>query len=442
MSGVLKKTRSRPKNLRYWSDPFMVFIVLGVAIGFGGFLYWSLTAQLAQGVTASGLLAVQNQRREIQHLEGGIISSIAIQDGQVVAQGDTLIELRDASADARLRQVDAERAAKSARLDRLEASLEEADDLTFPRLSKITGDSFDPAGLMRAEAQVFRDQIAALKGQRGLVRAKLARLTAQKASIATRVRGKERELATLQEELVVQQQALAQQMGNISRLNASKLSVSVAASEIESLRDEDLVVDSTIQEAQQELLQVDLLFRSDVSSEMTLLRAEILALDAEREALLDRQERQRIVAPISGSVIDLAYPAIGGVVPAGETIFDLVPLDKTWRVDVRFAPQDRDNLVERRLVNLRFGTLDPINPPEVTGVLDVIAADSTENLQTGEVYYEAQVSIGPAALDAITSYELSPGIPVEVFMDSGVTRTPFSYFTEPIELMLRRGFRG
>lgn len=437
-----KSSRPRPKNLRYFWDPLVFSVILGVLVGFGGFMYWATTAQLAQGVTASGQLGLKDQRREMQHLEGGIISAIHIREGQLVTRGDVLIELRDASADARLGQVDAERAAKSARLDRLEAALIGAEVLRFPRLAQIPGTSFDPVVLMRAEGQVFRDQYADLDGQRSLVDAKLERLAAERTSNETRVQGKINELETLQEELEIQKQALAQQMGNISRLNAAKRSVAIAESEVDYLRDNALVIESSIKEAQQELAQIDLAFRAEVSGEITILRAELLALNAEREALIDRQARQQIIAPITGNVIDLAFQSTGGVIPPRETIFDIVPTDKTWRIDVRFLPQDRDNLVVNRPVNLRFGTLDPINPPEIVGILELIAADVTEDEQTGDVYYAAEVSISEEGLNEILEYELSPGIPVEVFMDSGVKRTPLSYFIEPVELMLRRGLRG
>ena len=159
-------------------------------------------------------------------------------------------------------------------------------------------------------------------------------------------------------------------------------------------------------------------------------------------ALEDRRLRSSVVVPVDGEVIDLAFAAVGGVVGPGERLFDIVPSDSTKDVEVRFLPGDRDDLRIGRAVNLRFGTLDPINPPQVGGVLERIAADATQDPQTGSYYYLATVSILPEAWTELEQHEITAGIPLEVFFDKGTSRTPLSYFIEPIAEMMRLGMRS
>ncbi|MEO0357367.1 MAG: HlyD family efflux transporter periplasmic adaptor subunit, partial [Pseudomonadota bacterium] len=249
-------------------------------------------------------------------------------------------------------------------------------------------------------------------------------------------------LVTLREELEVQAQARQQQIGNISRLNEVRRQVTVTESALATFERENAVLDSAMAEAEQELAQVDLAFRAEAAEAITTIRAQFSSLDAERLALVDRQNRRQVFAPLDGVIIDLAYPSVGGVVPPGEAMFDIVPKDEIWRVDVRFDPKDRDDLAAGLDVNLRFGSLDPINPPEVSAQVSLIAADATFDGQNQIYFYSAEVGIDPKAFDALDDFTLSPGIPVEVFLDSGVTRTPLSYFIEPFEVMLRLGLRG
>ncbi|MEO0357462.1 MAG: biotin/lipoyl-binding protein, partial [Pseudomonadota bacterium] len=185
---------SRPASPRYFFDPLVLLMIICIGVGFGGFVYWAATAQLAQGITANGVLALKDQRRTMQHLEGGIISDIQIREGQDVAAGDLLLTLTDANAQARLRQVEADMAARAAALDRLEANLADTSDLAFPRLTALGFDHMSLAPLKFAETQVFMDQKAAINGQRRLVLAKIDRLRAERAALVSRSDGKEREL--------------------------------------------------------------------------------------------------------------------------------------------------------------------------------------------------------------------------------------------------------
>src|SRR5947207_2271427 len=62
----------------------LTFVVLGG---------WSAVARLDSAVVADGAIAVESNRKTIQHLEGGIVREILVHDGDVVRQGDTLIRL-------------------------------------------------------------------------------------------------------------------------------------------------------------------------------------------------------------------------------------------------------------------------------------------------------------------------------------------------------------
>ena len=48
------------------------------SFAFGGFLIWASIAPLAEGVVVYGKVAVENNRKTIQHLEGGIIQDILV----------------------------------------------------------------------------------------------------------------------------------------------------------------------------------------------------------------------------------------------------------------------------------------------------------------------------------------------------------------------------
>ncbi len=72
----------------------IILLVFGVAGT------WASLAPLSQGAVASGKVVVENQRKTVQHLEGGIVSALHASEGQVVKAGENLIELDNTHAKA------------------------------------------------------------------------------------------------------------------------------------------------------------------------------------------------------------------------------------------------------------------------------------------------------------------------------------------------------
>ncbi|MEM9969718.1 MAG: HlyD family type I secretion periplasmic adaptor subunit [Pseudomonadota bacterium] len=433
--------RARPTERSYMRDPSVLLCLLAVLAGLGGFGYWSATAELAQGVTAPGTIIVPDRRRTVQHLEGGIVEDLRIREGQAVAAGELTMVIADAASSARFSQASAERLRLLAQIDRLDAQIA-GGALVFMRLDAEDLGEESRAELEANNRQLFEDEAASVAGRRALVDARIARLEAEFAAIAVRRAGKERELETLRAEAEVQREALGDGLGNISRVNEVERLLVVAETDLSRLDEEERVIARSVDEAALERVQVDLDRRAELSAARSTALSELAEVTNELAALTDRMARQSVYAPVDGVVIDLAYTAEGAVVGPGEPIYDLVPSDETFLVDVRFQPQDRDDLAEDRPVNLRLGTLDPITPPEVEGVLDRIAADATFDAQTETYYYRAEVRLTEAALAELRAFDISPGIPVEVFFDKGSPRTPLSYFIEPVAEMLRLGMRS
>jgi len=252
--------------------------------------------------------------------------------------------ISDATATARFSQASVEQARIAATMDRLAAQLAGNEVLTFPSLEGLGA---QPA-LRATERRVFGDQRAALEGERALIRARITRLEHEAQALDVRRAGKAREIAALRDEEAVQAEALTERIGNISRVNALARLIVIAETEALNLDEEESVIERAVQEAQLELLQIDPRHRAQLSPEQADISAERALLTEELSALGDRIRRNAVIAPVDGVVIDLAYTSVDAIVAPGEAIFQLAPSEASFEVEVRFAPQDRDDLALRR----------------------------------------------------------------------------------------------
>ena len=69
-----------------------------LGVGFGGFLLWAALAPLDEGVPSHGMVTIDTKSKPVQHLTGGIVKQVMVREGDVVKEGQTLLELDEAVA--------------------------------------------------------------------------------------------------------------------------------------------------------------------------------------------------------------------------------------------------------------------------------------------------------------------------------------------------------
>ena len=89
---------------------------------------------------------------------------------------------------------------------------------------------------------------------------------------------------------------------------------------------------------------------------------------------------------------------------------------------------------------MRFSAFNQRTTPEISGTISTIAANLSNNPQTGETWYSARIKIPKLELDRLGSLTLHAGMPVETFIQTG-ERTALSYLIKPFSDQLLRAMR-
>ncbi|MCG5530547.1 biotin/lipoyl-binding protein [Halorhodospira halochloris] len=114
---------SQPPTNDRWPRLFGFIVIL---IAFGGVGGWASFAKIDGAVVAQGTVTVDSYRQTVQHLEGGIVERLHVRDGDVVEQGDLLIQLDETQARAEYLMNWSRYISALARRSRLEAEIEGA----------------------------------------------------------------------------------------------------------------------------------------------------------------------------------------------------------------------------------------------------------------------------------------------------------------------------
>ena len=147
-----------------------IFILVGV---FGG---WAAFAPLKSGAVAVGKVSVINDKKVVQHLEGGVVDEIYVKDGYKVKEGDILLKMRNSKLQAELNASQTDYLQNSVLEARLIAQRDNEEQIKFSdELKKLKG--FKRAS--EAQISIFNEQRKILSDEKEILNQRISQLYKQ-----------------------------------------------------------------------------------------------------------------------------------------------------------------------------------------------------------------------------------------------------------------------
>lgn len=161
---------------------------------------------------------------------------------------------------------------------------------------------------------------------------------------------------------------------------------------------------------------------------------QVISQKAENIEIINKLQEQivrlEIRAPSYGLVKGLAVNTVGAVVQSGQTLMEIVPLDKALEVQVKIAPKDIGHIKIGQPVQIKFSTYDFSRYGSVPGKLKQISA-TTFSAEDGERYYQGLVSLDKHYVGDNPGNTIMPGMTVMADIVTG-DKTILQYMLKPI----------
>jgi HlyD family type I secretion membrane fusion protein len=414
--------------------------LLVLAVCFGGLGTWAATAPLSGAVIAVGVVKVDSNRKTIQHLEGGIVEEILVRDGDQVAAGQPLVVLVDERVNATLEVLGGQRDAELAKAARLQAERDGRETIGFPRalLERQT----DPkvSELLAGEQAFFTATRERVDTQIRLLREQRERILGEIGGLSEEVAAEEKAIALLGEEIAANRDLQAKHFVQKTQV----MTFERMQEEYQARRGEHIADIARAQQKGKDLeLRISTLQAERVQSaadELTITQARIFDLEERLRPSRDAQSRQRVVAPIAGTVVGLRVFTVGGVVRPGEPILDIVPNDSPLIVEAQIGVDDVDEVEMGKPADIRFTAFKSRSTPLVAGRVIYVSADRMVDEASRKPYFLMRVEIERDSLHDAHLPEVSAGMQAEVYVKTKA-RTALEYWLEPISVFLERSLR-
>jgi adhesin transport system membrane fusion protein len=361
--------------------------------GFAIFVIWAAVFEIDQTVRSQGQVIPGARTQIIQVADGGVLAKLLVQEGQHVAEGETLAVLER---------------------ERAVAAYQES-------LVKLTAQK---ASLIRARAEIggyepeFGEAFIAFPA---FVEQSLGHYRQRKKSLEDSSLILDQRIAITEEVAAINETLFLE--GDTSRMELlqSKRELAQLRGELINLRND---------------------YYQSAQEEATRLQAELAStghqLD-ERQSVLDHTT---LISPVTGIVKYLSVTTLGGVLRAGDELLQISPTDDDMVIEAKVNPVDIGLLKVGLPVSVSLDAFDYSIYGTLTGHLSYISSDTLNEQVSGEslTYYRVNVLLDDDATvknSRLAGIALKPGMTANVSIRTG-TRTVLRYLIKPIQ----RGFQG
>ncbi|MBQ0824647.1 HlyD family type I secretion periplasmic adaptor subunit [Microvirga sp. HBU67558] len=417
-------------------------VIAGLAtifLGLGGLTTWAFSAHLDSAAIAAATVVVDSKRKTISHLEGGILKTLLVREGEIVQAGQPLLRLDDTRAKAELEQLRSRRIGLEARLVRLRAEQSGLDDLTFPEnLLQAGGPTAEE--ILKAERKFFKARREMFDRrvdiQRKTIEQQVAEIQAVKSQTDANTRQSElldrelRAIASLVEKGYAPRPRLTEMQTRESQLQGDAGELASRRAKAEQAR----------AAAELEILSLGNDFQQQVASDIQTAQLELADTVGRIDAATDILRRVEIVSPERGIVTNIRSHTLGSVIGAGQPILDIVPENEPLVVEAKIGLRDVDSVRVGAPVQIRLTAYNSRSTPPLAGKLTYLSADQQMDERNNYAYFVARAEIEPGSLKANSKTTLYPGMPAEVLIINKPRRA-IDYLLAPITESFDRAFR-
>lgn len=402
-----------------------------ILITFGIFGTWSYFAVISSAVVASGVVALENDRKVVQHLEGGIVQEILVSEADIVQMGDPLIILDNVEARSNLMVLEQRKAASEAVIARLLAEQTFADAIEFPA-DLTTSEDRQIKSVLHTQSNIFADRRSIFVSQTEILESRAEQMNGQ-------VEGQEIQLAALTKRLDLRTELL-------DRLRSGEEKGVIETNRLSEMQDGVIQIEASVGEVMAEIAQVQAAagearlnilklkqeYSERANTEFKTERAELAELEERLVIARDRMRRTSILSPTTGKVQNLAVTTRGSVIRSGEVLMEIVPSDETLLINANISPVDVDNVYAGLETEIRFTAFKTKLSHIVLGEVQSISTDvvSAENSNQAP-HFLARIKVDDDRLPDEMRGRLTAGMPADVVILTG-ERSVLQYMTAPL----------
>jgi HlyD family type I secretion membrane fusion protein len=397
-----------------------------------GFFVWAALFSISGGVPAPGVVVVEDSRKTVSSLDGGIVRKVFVHEGERVKKGQVLFEMDNTQYQAQVDVLSVQYDSFLAQRARLEAQLAGQSSINWP--PELAARRGDPRveNLIRGQETLFQASRGVFESQAGVLNQRQQQLDSRIQGLSAQVRSVDEQAALVQDELKGVNTLYEQGFAPKSRVLALQRSQAGLVGEKGARQADIASAGQAIGESRIQLAQLREQRATEAAETLRQVQVSIGDVLPRLRAAQAGLERTQIRSPADGDVLGMTQFTEGGVVRPGERMLDIVPQNAALVVKVSVRPDHIDEISVGMTAKVHLTAYSSRKVPPIDAKVITISADRITN-DKGEGFFVAELAADQAALKKLgPSVKLSPGMPASAMIVTG-KRTVLHYLISPFE---------
>ncbi len=399
-----------------------LFMFTALCVLFGA---WAYKAKLDIVSMANGTVVPSSKIKSIQHLEGGIVKGILVQEGERVKAGQPLMILEEITTGASVDELRIRNTSLKIDIARLMAAAGETQD---PRFSRA---------LIKNHPDLVRQARKLLDGQMKKYRSELSvqkELIDQRKQdinrLETRIENTYKSLDLLEQQIAISKELLKDQLTTEYKHLDFLREETKLKSKIDDDKSALKKARAALKESQEKLRKIGYSFKEEIGEKLKEARQELRELSQRQKKFTDSFKRTTIRSPVDGIVKTLYMVTVRGVIRPGMTIMDIVPATDRLVVEAHLPIGDIGYVQPGQEVIVKLASRDALRFGKIDGKVAQISPDAITT-EEGGAFYTVRIETDKDYFEREDKkYKLYPGVQVTAFIHTG-KRTIVEYLLEP-----------
>ncbi|OAN55940.1 hypothetical protein A6A04_10265 [Paramagnetospirillum marisnigri] len=395
---------------------------------------WGALGRLDVVSSAVGEVMPMSRVKAVQHLEGGIVSAILVEEGARVEKGRPLIRLDPIRASSELEELGARLNGLRIDIARLEAEVRSEDRFVPPpALAREAPD------LAKSATEVFETRRRRLSHDISTQETQIVQRQQELNEIGIRIGNNRRALGLVSDQVGISENLLSREL--TSRMVHLDLVRQQQTLKGQLDADQAAVprIESALKEARERLGSLKENFIEQARKELSQAYQSLEELTQRMHKFQSAQDRTVLRAPVDGIVKTIAVATEGGVIQPGQTVLEIVPIEDRLIVEAKLRIEDIGYVRRGQSARVTLVSSEAAAFGHIHGTVDTVSPDATVT-QDGRAFYKIRVVTDKNRFESGDRvYQLYPGMQVQCGILIG-SRSVFAYLLSPWFQSLRFAF--